>query len=103
MRGPTGAVTAAPASSVRPNALNPRGNWGRIPQFKQALLRKGQLLMTRAERDRLETLKKAKKKLITQREAAAAPKLGIGAKPKGAQARLTECSYAYILALWELD
>jgi biotin operon repressor len=35
----------------------------------------GQLLMTQAERDRLVALKKAKKKLITQKEAAA--ELGI--------------------------
>jgi transposase len=34
-------------------------------------MEKGQLLMTQADRDRLVTLKKAKKKLITQREAAA--------------------------------
>ena len=33
-------------------------------------MEKGQLLMTQADRDRLVTLKKAKKKLITQREAA---------------------------------
>ena len=33
-------------------------------------MQEGQLLMTQAERDRLVTLKKAKKKLITQREAA---------------------------------
>src|SRR5713226_5127852 len=33
-------------------------------------MQKGQLLMTQAERDRLVALKKAKKKLITQREAA---------------------------------
>jgi Integrase core domain len=33
-------------------------------------MKEGQLLMTQAERDRLVTLKKAKKKLITQREAA---------------------------------
>jgi transposase InsO family protein len=33
-------------------------------------MQEGQLLMTQAERDRLATLKKAKKKLITQREAA---------------------------------
>jgi hypothetical protein len=33
---------------------------------------KGQLLMTQAERDRLVALKKAKKKLITQRKAAEA-------------------------------
>src|SRR5208282_3854419 len=33
-------------------------------------MREGQLLMTQADRDRLVTLKKAKKKLITQREAA---------------------------------
>ena len=31
---------------------------------------KGQLLMTQAERDRLVALKKAKKKLITQKQAA---------------------------------
>src|SRR5581483_335558 len=34
-------------------------------------MQEGQLLMTQAERDRLVTLKKAKKKLITQQEAAA--------------------------------
>jgi anti-sigma regulatory factor (Ser/Thr protein kinase) len=34
-------------------------------------MQEGQLLMTQADRDRLVTLKKAKKKLITQREAAA--------------------------------
>src|SRR3979411_2957208 len=33
-------------------------------------MQEGQLLMTQADRDRLVTLKKAKKKLITQREAA---------------------------------
>jgi Trp operon repressor len=33
-------------------------------------MQEGQLLMTQAERDRLVTLKKAKKKVITQREAA---------------------------------
>jgi predicted ArsR family transcriptional regulator len=33
-------------------------------------MQEGQLLMTQAERDRLVALKKAKKKLITQREAA---------------------------------
>src|SRR5260370_35567492 len=33
-------------------------------------MQEGQLLMTQAERDRLVDLKKAKKKLITQREAA---------------------------------
>src|ERR1700746_2669183 len=33
-------------------------------------MQEGQLLMTQVERDRLVTLKKAKKKLITQREAA---------------------------------
>src|SRR5258706_3038381 len=33
-------------------------------------MQEGQLLMTQAERDRLAALKKAKKKLITQREAA---------------------------------
>jgi hypothetical protein len=33
-------------------------------------MQEGQLPMTQAERDRLATLKKAKKKLITQREAA---------------------------------
>jgi len=38
-------------------------------------MQEGQLLMTQADRDRLVTLKKAKKKLITQREAAA--ELGI--------------------------
>jgi transposase len=33
-------------------------------------MQEGQLLMTQGDRDRLVTLKKAKKKLITQREAA---------------------------------
>ena len=33
-------------------------------------MQEGQLLMTQADRDRLVALKKAKKKLITQREAA---------------------------------
>src|ERR1041384_2964032 len=33
-------------------------------------MREGQLLMTQADRDRLVTLKKAKKRVITQREAA---------------------------------
>src|SRR5712692_1006505 len=33
-------------------------------------MQEGQLLMTQADRDRLVTLRKAKKKLITQREAA---------------------------------
>ena len=33
-------------------------------------MQEGLLLMTQADRDRLVTLKKAKKKLITQREAA---------------------------------
>jgi hypothetical protein len=33
-------------------------------------MQEGQLLMTQADRDRLVTLKKAKKKLIRQREAA---------------------------------
>src|SRR5580704_1756262 len=33
-------------------------------------MQEGQLLMTQAERDRLVTLKKAKKKVITQRDAA---------------------------------
>ena len=33
-------------------------------------MQEGQLLMTQADRDRLVTLKKAKKKLIKQREAA---------------------------------
>src|SRR6185436_1419663 len=33
-------------------------------------MQEGQLLMTQADRDRLVTIKKAKKKLITQREAA---------------------------------
>ena len=33
-------------------------------------MQEGQLLMTQAERDRLVTLKKAKKRLIAQREAA---------------------------------
>src|SRR6476619_3088274 len=33
-------------------------------------MQEGQLLMTQADRDRLVTLKKAKKRLITQREAA---------------------------------
>src|ERR1700738_4969514 len=33
-------------------------------------MQEGQLLMTQADRDRLVTLKKAKKKLITQRQAA---------------------------------
>ena len=35
-------------------------------------MQEGPLLMTQADRDRLVTLKKAKKKLITQREAAEA-------------------------------
>jgi predicted ArsR family transcriptional regulator len=34
-------------------------------------MQEGQLLMTQADRDRLVTLKKAEKKVITQREAAA--------------------------------
>src|SRR5260370_42183221 len=34
-------------------------------------MQKGELLMTEADRDRLVTLRKAKKRLITQREAAA--------------------------------
>src|ERR1019366_1461172 len=41
-------------------------------------MQEGQLLMTQAARDRLVTLKKAKKKLITQR--AAAEELGVGAR-----------------------
>jgi hypothetical protein len=40
-------------------------------------MQEGQLLMTQAERDRLVTLKKAKKKLITQREAAEELELSI--------------------------
>src|ERR1035438_6906799 len=40
-------------------------------------MQEGQLLMTQADRDRLVTLKKAKKKLITQREAAAELELSI--------------------------
>src|SRR3989442_13613625 len=40
-------------------------------------MQEGQLLMTQAERDRLVTLKKAKKKLITQREAAEELRLSI--------------------------
>ena len=36
-------------------------------------MQEGQLLMTQTERDRLVTLKKAKKKVITQREAAEEP------------------------------
>src|ERR1035441_8125528 len=46
------------------------------PGQPQALgMQEGQLLMTQADRDRLVTLKKAKKKLITQR--AAAEELGL--------------------------
>src|SRR2546423_425608 len=41
-------------------------------------MQEGQLLMTQADRDRLVTLKKAKKKLITQREAAG--ELGISTR-----------------------
>jgi biotin operon repressor len=41
-------------------------------------MQEGQLLMTQADRDRLVTLKKAKKKLITQREAA--EELGISVR-----------------------
>jgi predicted DNA-binding protein (UPF0251 family) len=41
-------------------------------------MQEGQLLMTQADRDRLVTLKKAEKKLITQREAAAG--MGIGTR-----------------------
>jgi hypothetical protein len=40
-------------------------------------MQEGQLLMTQADRDRLVTLKKAKKKLITQSEAAAELALSI--------------------------
>jgi DNA-binding MarR family transcriptional regulator len=40
-------------------------------------MQEGQLLMTQADRDRLVALKKAKKKLITQREAAEELKLSI--------------------------
>ena len=40
-------------------------------------MQEGQLLMTQAERDRLVALKKAKKNLITQREAADELKLSI--------------------------
>src|SRR5437899_2434150 len=40
-------------------------------------MQEGQLLMTQADRDRLVTLKKAKKKLITQREAAEEPGLRV--------------------------
>src|SRR5215469_15561119 len=40
-------------------------------------MQEGRLLMTQADRDRLVTLKKAKKKLITQREAAAELELSI--------------------------
>src|SRR3979411_2194781 len=40
-------------------------------------MQEGQLLMTQADRDRLVTLKKAKKKLITQREAAEELELSI--------------------------
>src|ERR1039458_6703686 len=41
-------------------------------------MQEGQLLMTQADRDRLVTLKKAKKKLITQR--AAAEELGLSTR-----------------------
>jgi DNA-binding Lrp family transcriptional regulator len=41
-------------------------------------MQEGQLLMTQGDRDRLVTLKKAKKKLITQREAA--EELGISTR-----------------------
>src|SRR5690242_6395200 len=40
-------------------------------------MQEGQLVMTQADRDRLVTLKKAKKKLITQREAAEELKLSV--------------------------
>jgi hypothetical protein len=40
-------------------------------------MQEGQLLMTQGDRDRLVALKKAKKNLITQREAAAELKLSI--------------------------
>src|SRR5260370_24721960 len=40
-------------------------------------MQEGQLLMMQADRDRLVTLKKAKKKLITQREAAEELKLSV--------------------------
>src|ERR1041384_5644928 len=38
-------------------------------QLQAGRMREGQLLMTQADRDRLETLKKAKKRVNTQREA----------------------------------
>src|ERR1700737_1654446 len=40
-------------------------------------MQEGQLLMTQADRDRLVTLRKAKKRLITQREAAAELELSV--------------------------
>lgn len=40
-------------------------------------MEKGQLLMTQADRDRLVTLRKAKKRLITQREAAGELELSV--------------------------
>src|SRR5260370_42691928 len=40
-------------------------------------MQEGQLLMTQADRDRLVALKKVKKKLITQREAAAELELSV--------------------------
>src|ERR1039458_5275728 len=40
-------------------------------------MQEGQLLMTQADRDRLVTLRKAKKKLITQQEAADELKLSV--------------------------
>jgi 2-methylisocitrate lyase-like PEP mutase family enzyme len=40
-------------------------------------MQEGQLLMTQADRDRLVTLKKTKKKLITQREAAGVRRISL--------------------------
>jgi len=51
-------------------------------------MQEGPLLMTQADRDRLVTLKKAKKKLITQREAA--EELGLSVRHVKRHARHVE-------------
>src|SRR5712671_3850700 len=62
------ATTAAPIFKIAPISAPPL-----ISRVQE-----GQLLMTQADRDRLVTLKKAKKRLITQREAAG--ELGISTR-----------------------